>query len=314
MPIDTSYIHDFNMRWSVTNFEYSIMKSFDKDNLLIFSAAWRHYENAVEKYQQWLDKSSKNKVVFFGGIDPTNYPDFLHNNERILLIDPRDFIFWGVHCNENFKKYNDSDLIPDNFEYDFLCYQRKISPPREYLYNILSNHNGIVTLWDQSNKNIDRWDSEENNLPLNSEELKASNESIQIDTRTLGPLSVWNKCFLNIISETVSNDWFISEKSFKPIIGMRPFIHFKENSEFSKLLLSRGFEVFEDDFEYTLDNDFRTLAHKIQKVIIDLSKENTSSLYKKLLPKIEHNKNHMYSFAQNERKKLIDKVNNFMEI
>ena len=77
------------------------------------------------------------------------------------------------------------------------------------------------------------------------------------DIVTLGNIDHWQRCFLNIVTETVwdiepSN--FLSEKTFKPILGLRPFLIYAPNGGTS-CLASRGFESYVNDFKDISDLD-----------------------------------------------------------
>lgn len=45
------------------------------------------------------------------------------------------------------------------------------------------------------------------------------------DVRTLGNLDIWNNSYCVVVSETSHTDkWHVSEKTWKPILGMRPYL------------------------------------------------------------------------------------------
>jgi hypothetical protein len=47
------------------------------------------------------------------------------------------------------------------------------------------------------------------------------------DIHSLGNLDIWQQHFLNVVGETEFMHWdnmFISEKTWKPILGLRPFV------------------------------------------------------------------------------------------
>jgi hypothetical protein len=70
------------------------------------------------------------------------------------------------------------------------------------------------------------------------------------DIVSLGNLNNWQRHFVNVVTETIwdiepSN--FISEKTFKPILGLRPFLIYAPNGGIN-CLTSRGFEHYINDF------------------------------------------------------------------
>jgi hypothetical protein len=77
------------------------------------------------------------------------------------------------------------------------------------------------------------------------------------DIVSLGNINHWQKCFLNIVTETIwdiepSN--FLSEKTFKPILGCRPFLIYAPNGGV-ECLIKRGFEPYVNDFTDITDLD-----------------------------------------------------------
>jgi hypothetical protein len=77
------------------------------------------------------------------------------------------------------------------------------------------------------------------------------------DIVTLGNINYWQRHLLNIVTETIwdiepSN--FLSEKTFKPILGLRPFLIYAPNGGLN-CLVSRGFEPYINDFKDITDLD-----------------------------------------------------------
>jgi hypothetical protein len=135
------------------------------------------------------------------------------------------------------------------------------------------------------------------------------------DIYTLGPLDVWRACFLNIVSETLmprENNFrqneprvFWSEKVYKPIIGMRPFIINGRQDIYTKLK-KLGFDIFEDLWcGYNLIESKDTAEHTelithIVKHYCNMSSEELYNLYISLLPRLEYNRDLFYKHAQNQ--------------
>jgi hypothetical protein len=98
------------------------------------------------------------------------------------------------------------------------------------------------------------------------------------DLYTLGDISKWQNSYLNIITETTfnNNDFFISEKTWKPIIGLRPFFVYGQ-PRLRQHLKDQGFDIFEDIVDYAsltgeTEHDYAELAVKtIDNLIINYS-------------------------------------------
>ena len=173
------------------------------------------------------------------------------------------------------------------------------------LYPLFKNKKGIVTLGDR-----------EYEINTDLPEHPGYNDigsalPIPNDIYSLGNIDVWNKCFLNVVSETVQqldSTPFLSEKVFKPIIGMRPFIVYG-HPDTSKLLRSKGFETFDEDFGFDPKSTYSESAIEISRVLDEL--DDVELLYQKLLPKIIHNHENFRTIAQKEWKALDDLVLTF---
>ena len=126
------------------------------------------------------------------------------------------------------------------------------------------------------------------------------------DISSLGLPENWNTHFLNIVTETNHTDnsnVFFSEKSFKPIIGHRPFMILGDSGIYSSLH-KLGFDTFDD----ILGTGYKstTLTSKIDwiiDVIQSLKKENKVKLYKKILPRLEENYKVFLKVGNENRKK-----------
>ena len=97
------------------------------------------------------------------------------------------------------------------------------------------------------------------------------------DIVSLGNLNNWQRHFVNIVTETIwdiepSN--FVSEKTFKPILGLRPFLIYAPNGGV-ECLRSRGFEPYVDDFNDITDVDL-TEPYNIPVFLTELCKQPQS--------------------------------------
>ena len=123
-------------------------------------------------------------------------------------------------------------------------------------------------------------------------------------------MKVWNSHLINIVSETQyewrdPNNIFISEKTWKPIYGMRPFLHFS-NIYINDFLKQQGFELFWEDFDIEYNNEMQWPAQiqMINRVLEQLKDVDLNQVYSRLLPKIEHNKDNLNKFIQTQKDKI----------
>jgi len=133
---------------------------------------------------------------------------------------------------------------------------------------------------------------------------------INNDIFSLGNPSNWNRCLVNIVTETVydvvgSN--FVSEKIYKPILGKRPFLVYSPGGARS-WLEQRGFQTYIDDWQDITDLDLGD-PNNIVPFLSALCKQPRSYLPKKLVdlqPKIMYNKNRFHAYCK-EQKDIIAK-------
>jgi hypothetical protein len=224
------------------------------------------------------------------------------------------------HCPE----YSMEELIMQNPEHVFLLYQRKPRRHRVELTNLLTEQgldkHGIITLG--SNKNSDYDWSEGlgftprtiDDLPLNYKHNGKHDDfdGIPNDLVTLGRLDIWQRHFLNIVSETEFNDWdptFVTEKTWKPIIGLRPFVVHGQPDVYA-WLQNKGFKTFNHYWPHVPCESGEDQHGNIISVIDFLRQKSKSELhdmYLDMSPDLGYNRDRFFEFAQ-EQKYRIDHI------
>lgn len=119
------------------------------------------------------------------------------------------------------------------------------------------------------------------------------------DVYTLGNLENWNKHFLNIVTETVYNTediFFITEKTYKPILGYKPFFVYSKNGSIN-MLKHFGFEPYNSDFTDISDLDLSTTKNYIEflKILSSQDEGYFQQKHKSLKEKILYNRNNFYT-------------------
>jgi hypothetical protein len=260
--------------------------------------------NIVQVVKTWLGLDPQHTVIFICLYDPAEnyeiYQGFTdEENARINYINPKDFCFHLLNADRHFLNYPIEKVTPVEFKYNFLCYQRKVNEPRTYLYNLLKDKQGIVTIGNKEFSDVN------SNIPYYRALRENNNDNFVVaaDSLSLGNIDVWNSSFLNIISETqqsLESDFpFISEKTFKPIIGLRPFVCFG-HPDTAKVLKSQGFETFDEDFGYQPTNNWKHNADQLVNIVDSLD----PGMFEKLKPKLLHNKNQLKIAAAAEWTKV----------
>jgi hypothetical protein len=228
----------------------------------------------------------------------------------IGYVDSEYFLdFWAIACSKLFRKYTVDKLEPVQFDNLFLNYNRKPHRHRTELVKLFEESNlidyGCVTL---GNSNYTVGDKVEQYIAYGANDI-VGDVGIPNDIYSLGQLKIWNTSFINVVSETqyeYSRNVFLSEKTFKPIIGLRPFV-INGSPGIYRILKQAGFDCFEDlfpvdllsneNFNYTWKFD----NHKhIVESLNNLKDKNLTELYHQIKPRLLYNQAHFYEYARNQ--------------
>lgn len=194
---------------------------------------------------------------------------------------------------ENNRKHNVT--LENDFKYYFLSYNRKPKPHRYELVDKIVKNNLLKSGWITYTENvfneIDQYTGNTDQELINEDKRFSRPE----DMSTLGNLDIWNNSFCIIVTETEFNDpWQISEKTWKPIMGLRPYITIGHNN-INNILNSLGFYSGNDLFDYKFNSIDNTID--FLKLLTSQSKANVYEMYIKMLPKLQHNKNKLIELA-----------------
>jgi hypothetical protein len=120
-------------------------------------------------------------------------------------------------------------------------------------------------------------------------------------------MDYWQQHFINLVSETEFLPWdntFLSEKTFKPILGLRPFL-LNGQTQIYSWLRSRGFKTFnhywsdikiEDVAEY----EVHPAIVQVVKRLSQLSQDELQSMYRDMLPDLKHNRERFFEFGREQ--------------
>jgi hypothetical protein len=286
-----------NLEWSAHRLSKEISQQFNKDNTLVINTTWLSKDDIASEVESWVQQNNRNKVVVLNLFDPPNF-SFGEYTDQIIDVNCKDFCFWLLAVDRFFLPYTIEDVTPGLFEHKFLCYQRKPTSKRNYIFNQLKDKDGIITIGSQDFSDIN------SSIPSHAGLAETGNNTLKVgnDIWSLGDLGIWNSCFLNIVSETdnpMYSGLFVSEKIFKPMVGLRPFICFG-NHEVTQYLKSLGFETFDEEFGYRPTADWKNNVEQIANLVDHLD----ASIYNSLMPKLLHNKNWLKTAANAEWQKV----------
>ena len=99
---------------------------------------------------------------------------------------------------------------------------------------------------------------------------------------------------------------FVSEKTWKPIIGLRPFL-FNGNVRTYRWLRDNGFRTFShyfDNIETAKEFEVHDSLISAIKYLISLNKNEILSMYNDMLLDLIYNKERFFEFAQEQKYKM----------
>jgi hypothetical protein len=295
--------HGFPADWGTSKLEKQIVEILCRDDQfdLVVNATWGFLECKHPVTNETSDKFRITKdlvlnhgvrnVLFFNFVDPlyeqSTWYDVLntckekigeHNIKTVGFIDTNKFKqdrhvdFWAIYNDHAFMKYDEKDLLPSKFENIYLCYKV-----------ILINR-------DKKTK------------PFANDNIHG-NLNIPNDTLSVGPLDAWNSSFLVIVTETDHNMNtavpFLSEKIWKPLIGMRPFVCLGDKGTIGSLK-EAGFETFNEFFGvYKDDLTVDDITNLVKRYQGDPAQD-----YETLRPKLIGNRRRFFEYAREQKQTL----------
>lgn len=285
-----------NSTWIERDKELERIKNFD--NVIVYSGPDWENTNCIQlrrNAHQFLNDNNKN-VVHVGNTYGKNY-----------------FSYWLYFVYEHLDRF-----LPDNFDYtlhkdhkSYMCLNRKPHNHRIQLMEKLFENNlidkgytSLGTFEDWQNK------SKFDTLPIVldvDKEYTLGNEisgdvGIPNDILSLGNNSLWCKHFLNVVTETViHSDVFVSEKTYKPILGLRPFVILGDDRIYD-ILHDYGIDTFDDllgtwykDKNY--ENRINSIVDNVKKIEA-LGAEKRCDIFKSLEKRLMNNRMKLIEQAQ----------------
>ena len=305
--------------WSV-NFEISrYARSLIQrlDDALVVDSTWATDEFIIQVHE-YITKHQPKKIVLMSFMDQQVLTQ-KHFDQPVYTLgyydSPGFFDFWAHYVAEYFCMPTDQQLLNhQDIEVPYLSYNRKPHAHRLELYHQLVEHNiidqGIVSM---SNLRRIKPDVVVDDAEAGPEVKRVEGEPPP-NVLSLGRTDLWSMSFVNIVTETwydINQAYFVSEKIYKPIVGLRPFFVYASDLG-CKWLKDRGFETYENDFRdcygktVTADN----LIHFLT-VLCELCK-NPSWMQTKFLAlqeKMLYNRQQFYKYVNNNNiDDIIDQI------
>ena len=308
--IDTTYPNVNNLlintTWFGPQFDLTLFRSIDSfcniDNLFFLATVDPVMLNA-DQLNEISNRTGAKQIFYLGNFDTQH-----------------QFTFIATLLPKYFQLYTEAELLLQQAKWIFINYNRK---PRQHRVDLttkildqgLDNY-GIMTLGKNDPSYSKRLDSislllGEDDYTIEGNWGQDDRFGIPHDIHTLGNIDYWQNHFLTVAGETEFLPWdnmFISEKTWKPIIGLRPFI-LNGQTKIYKYLRDNGFHTFnqyfngiklEDIPEYEVHDSIISVI----KYLATLDKTEILTMYNDMLPALIHNRNRFFEFAKEQQYKI----------
>jgi hypothetical protein len=303
-------VHEFNNGWGdgveLRQFERQLLTQYlapwykDQVASVIINSTWYNDQYHAE-VRGWLARNPVERIALISFMDPAiprpHWFSDLGCEVRSIgyYPGPDELDVWALIMHRYFDKVMDLGQVTD-ITTAFLCLNRKPHWHRRRAVSQLRHwgcvEQGVVTLGQTTGKA---------ELALEHDVLASTiapnpgpeQYGIVNDIMSLGPPEVWQRCFMNLVTETVydvDREWFVSEKIYKPVVGMRPFLVYAPNGATS-WIRHVGLEDYTGDFGDICDLDLTSpdnLAPFV-KVLCDQPVSYLRKKYLDLWPKVCHN-------------------------
>lgn len=236
------------------------------------------------------------------GITVSGYGYFNHYFPNSRYVD-----FWALFAEKHIQ-CPDMGSKPTHVSDLFLCYNRKPRPPRVELYNQFNRYDllqhGTYTLGKHIpfgvNHNAnhavvikDTLEDYADRLPV--DEIDPEGTGIPNDIVSVGDIDTWAKSLFVIVNETTTTINvqypFISEKTWKPIIGKKPFFVLGDNATV-EVLQAHGFYTFEKHFGFQPNR-----VEDLIEFLNSAKNQDYEKLWLSLQPMVEHNYKNFYRYT-----------------
>jgi hypothetical protein len=256
----------------------------------------------------------------FEAIEQSGRPHVIVGNASQFRLD-----FWAMVCDLYFQNYEELDVTIENTARKYICLNRKPHPHRIALVHSLITaglqDQGYLSLGLPGDRAITIQEEFDDTQGIRDEygnlgvDETFVSRRIRNDIFSLGISNVWKNSLLCLVTETeFSNaypqNFFASEKTFKPILGMRPFFVYGQ-APLRHYLREQGFDTFEDVFDYSrIDEQAGDPERQLQyaQVAIDAVNriKNPYLEYHRYFGRCQNNKQHFRTYVYRQWRRLYE--------
>lgn len=258
------------------------------DNIFFLATVDPPYLNVTE-LQQAKNMVQALRVYYLGNFDSAH-----------------QFNFFTTVLAKNFKIYTDDELSLQQINHVYINYNRKPKPHRVDFVKLLISEgldkDGIITLGVDSTNDLylSIGEKQVDYVGTTDEDF-----GIPMDYYTLHRLDVWKNTFLYVNASTEFNpinDLFCQQDTFKPMLGLRPFVLNGVQKTYRWLRLN-GFKTFNHWWPH-IDIENGDVHGTIIELLKWLKTQDLVAMYNDMLPDLRYNKERFFEFAKEQNHKI----------
>ena len=291
------------------------------EKIVVINSVWYSGDYHQQQVLPFLQNNSVDRIVLIAMLDfAIPKPDWFTEYAQVTAIgyyENSTFVdYWALFLDKEFQEPNLASLLRvDCINHAYMCLNRKPHWHRRRLYQQLEFlqllDQGLVSLGGDHAAAIKTLNEDVPvvNLAPNS---GADQNGIPNDISSLGTIENWQSCFLNIVTETVygiDQHYFVSEKIYKPILGLRPFLVYDVNGG-TKWLTDRGFEVYTTEFSDITDLDLADSNNipEFLKILCVQPKSYWQHRFLSIKDKLLYNRCHFKNYVDKQRERLSQNI------
>ena len=323
----------------ITEFDRKFFKTLTSsipDDVCFIDTTWFSNPKVFKNFVDWQLTIDKPRAFLYSGMDWSNencgsltrsaHTFFQHRFNCKYVGNTNKghyFSFWVEFIDAHRQYFFDDRYIrAHHFEHHFMCLNNKCNDHRSYLLNKMFQDESV---WKRGNISVIQQDNrynfphpiilEEDRPPELVEKFleyeTLSDKHIANDIVSLGDPRHWRSHFATVVTESCHHtDVFLSEKIFKPLIGMRPFLVLGDRNIYVKLK-ELGFDTFEDLFPNVgLDNE--NYERRAENLLKDLRKicltplKDLDDVYNSIYTRLERNRENMILLIEKNKRWIQD--------
>jgi hypothetical protein len=292
---------------------------------MIVNPTWMHEDNIAQQ----INEANPDLIICHNFVDPAvpKIFDAIEQSGRPYVIIGNSWQyridFWAMVCDLYFQDYTEQDLVLQTTTRKYICLNRKPHPHRIQLVQQLKAqgvfNQGYVSLGLPGDEAITVDTEFYGEQGINDEYGNLGTDEgfvskkIRNDIFSVGDLNIWRNSYLCLVTETEfrntnPDNFFTSEKTFKPMLGLRPFFVYGQH-KLREYLKDQGFDIFEDLFDYSIvDTNAGDYQQQIQYATVAVNAINNivnpQEHYHYNMHRLQHNKQRFRSYVYEQWDRL----------